>query len=142
METEGGGKMKWCASFLQPLVYELHAAVFDRKSSIESWRLFSIFFTRSTEKEAFDVIYCSYNQIDRKIILSEVDRHLVLNTSWHERGQQTVVSTHVNKVCKVLAKDVLTFLSGICQTVIESFVFHSFFCCDKLSTTTKSCRLY
>ena len=53
--------MKWRATLQQLPVYQLHAAAFDRKSSIESWLLFSIFFTRSTWKEAFDVIYCSYN---------------------------------------------------------------------------------
>ena len=53
--------MKRCASLQQLPVYQLHAAAFDRESSIESCFLFSIFFTRSTGKEAFDVMYCSYN---------------------------------------------------------------------------------
>ena len=59
--TDGDAEMKWCASLQQLPAYQLHAAAFDHESSIESWLLFSIFFTRSTGKEAFDVIYCSYN---------------------------------------------------------------------------------
>ena len=58
--TVGDGQMKQCASLQQLTVYQLHAAAFDHESFIESWNLFSIFFTRSTGKEAFNVIYCSY----------------------------------------------------------------------------------
>ena len=61
MATEGDGEMKRCASLQQLPVYQLHVAAFDRESSIESWLLFSIFLTQSTGKEAFDVIYWSYN---------------------------------------------------------------------------------
>ena len=60
MATEGDAEMKRCASLQQLSVYQLHAAAFDRESSIESWPLFFIFFTRLTGKEAFDVIYSSY----------------------------------------------------------------------------------
>ena len=45
MVTEVDSETKRCASLQQLPVYQLYAAAFDRKSSIEPWLLFSIFFT-------------------------------------------------------------------------------------------------